>query len=228
MITPSSAAPESQRPRHAALAGGAARAVWRGRGFLAFVLAALAAVSCGLVTMALWNTSATAAGPIVTTGHLEIELGGLLWEETTIDSADGSNASGFDAAGLKALRLTPGDSLFIDQVVTIDGLGGNLQFMFSARLADGADPASLAPLVATYKLMDENGQSLTGADQPLNVGDELEVGPFPEGEHEFYVIIWIEYPRSYTPLYAAALDAPAATVAVPSLELSAQQVRGTA
>ncbi|MDR3360681.1 MAG: hypothetical protein LBO20_08575, partial [Bifidobacteriaceae bacterium] len=173
-----------------------------------------------LVTLALWNTQATLSGPVIATGDLRLAPDSLVWAETTHDVPANEVATGSDLASLAQRHVTPGDSFDIFQGVVVKASGPNLVFDLTVEWEASTTP--LAPLQASYALFDSNDQELAKAD----VGAPVKVTGLTPGEHRFTVSIDLVYPTGLDPVYQAAPGPSGQVAALPTLRISAQQVRG--
>jgi alternate signal-mediated exported protein len=178
------------------------------------------------VTLALWNAGATTAGPIITVGRLAATTGDFRWLETSPDVPKDKRLSGSGAASLAVFHAMPGDSLELRQAFKIDASGRNLHFEVDVAWT-APDQAALAPLTATYVLLDAVGTVVAGgAGTP--VGTPVSVEGLAAGDHTLTVVVTLQYAASDSPVYATASDAARRTLEVPALEVSARQVREAA
>jgi alternate signal-mediated exported protein len=189
------------------------------------VLAVLAALGGGLATLALWSAQATQAGSaMIASGELKVAQGAFEWSETTSDVPAANRQGSAKGGNLADFHAMPGDSLELRQPFQISARGKNL--VFDVTVAWASDPATPAPLAATYQIIDQSNNVLAGGDAPLAVGQSATLTSLPAGDATLSVVVAVVYPAASAPLYQPSPGvATAEPAAVPAIEVTAEQVR---
>jgi alternate signal-mediated exported protein len=191
------------------------------------VAAGLVAVLSGTaLVLAMWSSSATEAGGVITTGELKAIAGTFEWAETTPDVASTARQSGTDTASLAQFHAMPGDSLEIRQGVEVKGSGENLRFDVEASWSGGSN-AAISPLEAEYVVTNSAGQILAGGPSGVSLGTPVQIEGLTEGQHELFVVVTLTYPASSDLVYQASAGSSSQVASLPVLNFAAQQVRET-
>jgi hypothetical protein len=206
-----------------------ARGGWPARGALAMI--ALAALAGGVAVGAAaaksgWGTAVEVSGqnPLAA-GNLNLELGGLMWRETSPDVPPAQLQSGQDAASLAAFAAAPGDQLVVEQKVGLTADGDNLAVDLALAWT-GGPPAGVS---AAYRVLDAAGGQLAPAAGTAPLGQPLTVAGLGGGTADLTVEVTVADNRPLA--YASNPGDPSQSgqpLGIGRLALSAAQVRAGA